>query len=108
MKALLIIVAVVLASSVFVSRAADEGSRPPGVLARDWVRVSERLGFVITHTDDGVMPQFPPSNEGPQTLRAPPDRVAADLMPPLKGYFVIQTPTGWRQVVNADPASLPR
>lgn len=93
-----ILVALGLVFPALISSAADEGSRPPGVLARDWVRISERLGFVVTQTDGGSIP-----GNGAQVLRAAPEMVGADLTPPLKGYFVIRTPTGWRQIVMAEP-----
>ena len=102
MKAIaIILVAAALGCTVYVSRAADEGSRPPGILARDWVRLGDRLGFVITQTDGGGRVL----GAGAQVLHAAPEMVAADLMPPLKGYFVIQTPTGWRQVAMAEPVA---
>jgi len=103
MKSLAIILAALtLGFTVYISGAADEGSRPPGILARDWVRISDRLGFVVTQTDGGGRIEI---SSGQQVLHAAPESVAADLMPPLKGYFVIQTPTGWRQVVMSDPAT---
>jgi hypothetical protein len=104
MKAIaIVLLAAILGFTVYVSRAADEGSRPPGILARDWVRVTERLGFVITQTDGGGRAGM--GGVGDQgVLLAAPEMVGADLMPPLKGYFVIQTPTGWRQIAMAEPA----
>src|ERR1044071_3482233 len=63
-----ILVALGLVFPALISSAADEGSRPPGVLARDWVRISERLGFVVTQTDGGSIP-----GNGAQVLRAAPE-----------------------------------
>jgi hypothetical protein len=95
-----IVVALTLGFTVYITGAADEGSRPPGILARDWIRLNDRLGFVVTHADGGGG-----IDTRSQVLRAAPESVAADLMPPLKGYFVIQTATGWRQIVMSDPVA---
>jgi hypothetical protein len=83
--------------------AADESSRPPGVRTQDWIRIGDRLGFVLTASDGSMV-----RGSYEQILLAAPENVAADLMPPAKGYFVIQTPTGWRRIVIADPTELTR
>lgn len=98
-----VLVAVGLACTVYISHAADAGSRPPGVLARDWVRLGDRFGFVVTHTDGGGVSGAIPGIAQQQVLLSSPENIGADLMPPLKGYFVIQTPGGWRPVVMSDP-----
>jgi len=91
-----VLLALALAATVYVTRAADQGSRPPGVEAGNWFRLGERLGFVVVRSNEGVI-------GGAQVLSAAPENLAADLLPPMKGYFVIQTPTGWRTVVMAEP-----
>lgn len=96
------IVALGMAGAVYVSRAADEGSRPPGVAARDWFRLGERLGFVVVRSDGlGIAGQE-------RALFAAPENLPADMLAPLKGYFVIQTPTGWRSVVMTEPVPFVR
>jgi hypothetical protein len=103
MKAIaIVLVGLTLGLTMYISGAADQGSRPPGVLARDWIRINERLGFVVTQTDGGGRLTFDTNR---QLLQASPETVGADLMPPLKGYFVIQTPTGWRQIVMSEPVA---
>jgi hypothetical protein len=100
MRALATCLAVLgMAGVVYATRAADAGSRPPGIEAHNWYRISDRLGFVVVQGDGGFG-----FDEG-QTLRAAPENVGADLLAPLKGYFVVQTSSGWRTIVMTDPVA---
>jgi hypothetical protein len=99
------VVALGMAGAGYVSRAADQGSRPPGVAAGDWFRIGERFGFVVVRRDGGVMSG---GAGGAQVLQAAPENLPADMLAPLKGYFVIQTPTGWRSVVMSEPVEFTR
>jgi hypothetical protein len=96
------ILALGLAGTVYITRAADPGSRPDGVAAGDWYRLGDRLGFVAVRSDSGM------NAGGAQALVAAPENLAADLLPPMKGYFVIQTPTGWRAIVMTEPVRIAR
>ena len=89
------IAAVALAAYAVV--AAEQQDRPPGVAVRDWIPISERLGFVL---DEKTV--WPSANSSQQVLIAPPDVISAEHMPPAKGYFVVKTALGWRRVVIAD------
>lgn len=89
------IAAVALAAYAVV--AAEQQDRPTGVPERDWIPLSERLGFVLDEKS-----VWPSANSSRQILIAPPDVLSADHMPPAKGYFVVKTPLGWRRVVIAD------
>ena len=95
------IVALGMIGAAYVSKAADAGSRPPGVAASDWFRIGERFGFVVVR-GDGLM------SGGEQVLHAAPENLPADMLAPLKGYFVIQTPTGWRTIVMTEPVDFMR
>lgn len=69
---------------------------------RDWLPISDRLGFVIVGKK-----QFPSASGGSrQILLVDPEQVSADLSPPKKGYFVIKTETGWLRIVISDSSEL--
>ncbi|HEY7639524.1 MAG TPA: hypothetical protein VH814_07340 [Steroidobacteraceae bacterium] len=77
--------------------AAGQSDRPSSVAEAHWVPISERFGFVIEPTGPATRAQA-----GPPYLPALP----AELMPPLRGYFVVKTATGWRRLAVVDPAEL--
>ena len=96
------IVALGMTGASYISTAANEGSRPPGVAAHDWYRIGERFGFVVVRGDGQLI------SGGAQVLHAAPENLSADMLAPLKGYFVIQTPTGWRTIVMTEPVDFMR
>jgi len=75
--------------------AAGGSDRPSQVLESDWIPISERFGFVID----------PDSNESPTPPALP---LPAELMPPVKGYFVVKTDAGWRRLAVVNPVELAR
>jgi hypothetical protein len=103
MKASILFAVVVSAMLAAVpSFAADASERPVGVEAKNWLPISDRLGFVVV-----------PEKEWPrivggsrELLLADPDRVSANLQPPKKGYFVIKTEAGWQRIVVSAPADV--
>lgn len=92
---LLIVAAIVFAAGM--AQAIDQPDRPAGVAEKDWVQISERLGFVLDQ--QGIQPA---ANQSRQILIAPPERVSAELLPPAKGYFVVKTPGGWQRIVISE------
>ncbi|HKU13604.1 MAG TPA: hypothetical protein VJQ52_04360 [Steroidobacteraceae bacterium] len=102
MKASILLVFICIALASPVTFAADDTDRPAGVDAKNWLPISDRLGFVVVPEKN-----WPPIVGGSrQVLLADPDRVSANLQPPKKGYFVIRTETGWQRIVVAAPSEL--
>jgi hypothetical protein len=98
---LVLIIAAILATHLVT--AAGLNDRPLAVAATDWIPISERFGFVIAPRD--------PVTGRPQPSQPPyatPGGMPAEFMPPLKGYFVVKTDTGWRRVATPDPLELSR
>jgi hypothetical protein len=69
--------------------------RPSGVVARDWIPVSDRLGFVVTSP-----------NPYPGALVTV-DRQPLLLAPPAEGYFMIRAGNGWQRIAIKDPLKGP-
>jgi hypothetical protein len=93
--ALLAIAAIACVATI--AQAVDQADRPAGIGEKDWIQISERLGFVLDQP--GIQPG---ANQSRQVLIAPPDRVSAELLPPAKGYFVVKTPGGWQRIVISE------
>ena len=85
--AILILASVVTVHYVF---ADDVSDRPNGVDAKNWIQVSDRLGFVIE-----PMP-FPLAT----------DRQILLAKQPLRGYFSAKTPAGWQRLAIENPGEL--
>jgi hypothetical protein len=82
---------------------ADTGLRPIGVEAKDWISVSENLGFVVVSTVGAAKinhPKPPPGEHAQALLRGvtPPA--------PAAGYFMVKTAEGWRRIVVMTPSEL--
>ncbi len=96
MKRALMVGAAVFAMSLVVMplvRGQGVPDRPPGVAAGAWISLNARLGFVVApHAADQ-----PPVAGGNALL----------LAPPVAGYFMIKSETGWARVVIADPLKGP-
>lgn len=95
MKKPILTVAIIAALTIlaFIARAAVPSDRPPGVADQDWVKVNDRLGFVIVHR------QTPPH------LR--PDVTGLYLRPPTEGYFMLKGSAGWSRIVVIEPVKGP-
>jgi hypothetical protein len=81
--------------------AAVRSDRPLGVAEHDWISISERFGFVLD--------QKSPAGtliDSRQLLIVPPDVLVPELMPPVKGYFVVKTDAGWRRLTAIDPVEM--
>jgi len=99
MKALVRVISIVTIMLVtWVANAADSADRPAGIVARNWIAITERLGFVVV--DDKKV--FPPLVTG--ALLVPPDSVSAEHRPPRKGYFVVKTEAGWERLTVVAPS----
>jgi hypothetical protein len=95
----ILIVSVTLATCI--AAAANSSDRPSGVEERHWILISDRLGFVLTQKA-----ATPSGAQSREVLIAPPDGLSAELMPPMKGYFVVKTQAGWRRIVMSEPTDL--
>lgn len=82
----LLVLASVLA--IHFANGAAPRDRPPGVDARDWIPVSDKMGFV-----DTTPRSFPPAD--------------AMLEPPTGGYFMIRNGNGWHRIVINSPLKGP-
>jgi hypothetical protein len=88
--ATLLILACVLA--VHFASGASAGDCPAGVEERNWISVSDKMGFVLT------TPQ----------MRVPTvDKQALLLTPPAEGYFMVYTGNGWQRLIIQDPLKGP-
>lgn len=86
----LLILASVLA--VHFANGASGGGRPPGVEERNWIPVSDKMGFVVTT---------------PQMQVPIGDRQQLLLTPPAEGYFMVYTGNGWQRLTIKDPLKGP-
>jgi hypothetical protein len=87
---LLILVAVF---TIHFANGASTPDRPAGVAERDWIPVSEKMGFVVTtpHT-------YP---------LAPLDQQPLLLATPAEGYFMVHTGNVWQRLTIKDPLKGP-
>ena len=89
--AALLILASVLA--IHFANGASTPDRPAGVAERDWIPVSEKMGFVVTSPRSFPMPM--------------PDRQVLFLTSPAEGYFMVHTGDVWRRLEIKDPLKGP-
>jgi hypothetical protein len=89
--ATLLILASVL--TLHFANGASSPDRPAGVDDRDWIPVSDKMGFVVTtpHT-------YP---------LAPLDKQPLLLAPPAEGYFMVHTGNVWQRLTIRDPLKGP-
>jgi hypothetical protein len=94
MQKLLPVAVLLLASIVTVHYvfADDTSDRPTGVDAKNWIKVSDRLGFVCESNG------FPGGG----------DRQTLLVRQPLRGYFTAKTPGGWQRLAIENPGELVR
>jgi hypothetical protein len=102
MKTLIVLIASVAVLALAHSATAEgTDARPAGVAEKNWISISDRLGFIVVAQE-----HVPTLSGSRQILIAPADNVSAELMPPTKGYFVVRTETGWRRLVVSEPSEL--
>ena len=102
MKALTgVLLAIGLLLTVHGACAADDSDRPPGVEARNWISITERLGFVVLN-ERKEFPLALPAG----TLLVAPENVSAEHAAPRKGYFVVKTDAGWLRLTVTEPSDL--
>ena len=89
--ATLLILAPVL--TIHFALGASTPDRPPGVAERDWMPVSDKMGFVVTTPH-----YYPGLGGGDQPLL---------LIPPAEGYFMIHNRNGWHRIVIQNPLKGP-
>ena len=98
MNKLTVLIVLMLAGLSFSVHATESPDRPANVAAKDWMRISDGFGFVVTEE-----PTRPSGDQSAQLLLADPSKVSAEHLPPKKGYFVIRTEAGWQPVVVTAP-----
>jgi hypothetical protein len=84
--AALLILASVL--TIHFANGASGPDRPAGIEGRNWIPVSDKMGFVETSSHP-----FPPAD--------------AMLAPPAEGYFMIRTGNGWHRIIINNPIKGP-
>jgi hypothetical protein len=92
MKRILMIsiaVAVVSLTGAAVVSGKPASSRPQGVSAKQWIPISDKLGFV----------ELPPAAIASGS--ADPDVLL--VKPPVQGYFMVKDNTGWSRIAIAEP-----
>jgi hypothetical protein len=87
----LLILASVLA--LHFASGASAGDRPAGVDERDWIPVSDKMGFVVTTPRIVPMPM--------------PERQVLLLTSPPEGYFMVHTGNVWQRLTIKDPLKGP-
>jgi hypothetical protein len=98
MKKSVLVVTFVAALAVlaFVARAAAPSApsdRPAGVAQQDWIPMSDRVGFVIVHSN--------------APLQGYPGDVNGTIVsPPTSGYFMLKGASRWSRVVVVEPPTL--
>jgi hypothetical protein len=89
MKAIAVIVLMIASGlAVHFANGASIGDRPAGIDAKNWIPVSDKMGFVVT------TPNQYPSAAPAQALL---------LTPPAEGYFMVRVGNGWRRIIIDDP-----
>jgi hypothetical protein len=74
---------------------ASSPDRPPGVAERDWIPVSDKMGFVVT---------TPKGNPGALVTT---DRQPLLLASPEEGYFMVHRGNIWQRITIKDPLKGP-
>ncbi|HEY0801217.1 MAG TPA: hypothetical protein VGD54_10260 [Steroidobacteraceae bacterium] len=82
---------------------ADSSDRPARVAAKNWIPISDRLGFVL---DPPTASQGVWVAPGSEVLPTAGPRLLLATSPPLEGYFVAKTQTGWRRLAVTQPSDL--
>jgi hypothetical protein len=80
---------VVSAFAIHFAIGASSPDRPAGVDARNWIPVSDKMGFVVTTPRVFPMPM--------------PDRQVLFLTTPAEGYFMVHTGNVWQRSPSKTP-----
>jgi hypothetical protein len=92
MKRILMIgiaIAVVSLTGAAVVSGQTTSNRPQGVSAKQWIPISDKLGFVV----------LPSASIGSGS--ADPD--VLQVKPPVEGYFMLRNNSGWSRIAIAEP-----
>ncbi len=92
MKRILMIgiaIAVVSLAGAAVVSGQTTSNRPQGVSAKQWIPISDKLGFVV----------LPSASIGAGS--ADPDVLM--VKPPVEGYFMLKDNSGWSRISIAEP-----
>jgi hypothetical protein len=81
------------AFAIHLAVAASGPDRPAGVEYRDWIPVSDKMGFVVTTPHTYPLPAV---NKQPLLLT-----------PPAVGYFMVCAGDGWQRIAIKDPLKGP-
>ena len=102
----------------------DSGDRPIGVEAKDWIPISDKLGFAILKTeqspsDKATLGLDRPCIAIPRAAKREPQTPATQYLgqcipvtrvatppAPAAGYFMVKTAEGWRRLVVMTPADI--
>jgi hypothetical protein len=79
--------------AIHFANGASSPDRPAGVAERDWIPVSDKMGFVVTTLRIFPMPM--------------PDRQVLFLTAPAEGYFMVHTGNVWQRLTIKDPLKGP-
>ncbi len=84
-----IAIAVVSLTAAAVVSGQTTSSRPQGVSAKQWIPISDKLGFVV----------LPSASIGSGS--ADPDVLL--VKPPVEGYFMLKDNSGWSRIAISEP-----
>ena len=96
MKYPVIIAALLVAAQAL---ATEPGDTPPGVEGRNWIRVTENLGFVVVSIEPTAT--VPPGANADQLLLH-----EVSPSPPAVGYFMVRSANGWRRLLVMTPTDI--
>lgn len=85
----------VVGASALLSHADTIPDMPGGVAYKDWIPLTDKMGFVIVHYQ----------SDSKSTPMAIPDKHVTLMAGPTPGYFVVRGPTGWVRVAVIEPVS---
>jgi hypothetical protein len=87
------VLVLVSAFAIHFALGASSPDRPSGVAERDWIPVSDKMGFVVTTPHIYPLPVV--------------DKQPLMLTSPAEGYFMVRTGIGWQRLTIKDPLKGP-
>lgn len=96
MKAALAVLVAMFSACAFGAEPAD---RPIGIEAKDWIPVSDKLGFVVVGMAEPAL----------RIIQQPDSRLLLNKVAPeapVAGYFMIKAENGWCRLVVLTPADI--
>lgn len=100
MKNLIVGAAIAAIATVsYIASSADSTDLPIGVSARNWIPVGDSVGIVLGSGSEATV-------ESPGSNFVVPSN-ALLLVPPIGGYFMVKSASGWRRLVVIEPAKGP-